>query len=135
MYCRWYGNVSPTGNRGLTAGRRWLRLRVWISLKQSSTLLSPCPLLRDMFTAFSYNGRSPLSSRFTSLRYICSPPCCLTIYHCLYLILHSLSLSHSPPTLRLTKCCGASTAGCLQICYITGPSASLNHCWARLASA
>lgn len=47
----------------------------------------------------------------------------------------TLSLSHSPPTLRLTKCCGASTAGCLQICYITGPSASLNHCWARLASA
>lgn len=42
---------------------------------------------------------------------------------------------HSPPTLSLTKCCGASAAGCLPICYITVPSASLNYCWARLASA
>lgn len=109
MYCQWYGKVSPTGNRGLTAGQRWLRLRVWMSLKQNSTLLSSCPLLRDMFMVFSYNGRGPLYSRFTSLRYVCSPPrwflLCLTIYHCLYLILHSplsvsLSLSlpsYSPP--------------------------------------
>lgn len=42
----------------------------------------------------------------------------------------------SPPTLSLTECCGASAAaaGSLPACYITVPSASLNHCWAGLAS-
>lgn len=40
-----------------------------------------------------------------------------------------------PPTLSLTECCGASAVGTLPVCYITVPSASLNHCWARLATA
>ena len=41
----------------------------------------------------------------------------------------------SSPPLSLTECCGASAAGCLPICYITVPPASLKHCGARLASA
>lgn len=63
----------------------------------------------------------------------------LTAYSSSFLPSISLPISVfpvlSPPTPSLTECCGASAAGSLPICYITVPSASLNHCWARLALA
>lgn len=71
-----------------------------------------------------------LQSDFTSLRSVCAPTCRSLI--CLSDT--SASLSRSAPlllSLRLTKCCGASTAGRLRVCYITAAPASLNRCRAR----
>lgn len=55
----------------------------------------------------------------------------LDIYQSPYLIPFSTLLLLS----ALTKCCGASVVGCFPVSYITIPSDSLNHCWARLARA
>lgn len=127
--------VTGREARRHTAGLCWLQLCVWISLKQNSTLPSLCPVLQDFFIVFLFN-----CSVFSTLilhAFTCCPPLHVdssSVLPSIRLFISFFSLQ-SPPTLSLTKCCGASAAGCLPICYITVPSASLNHCWARLASA
>lgn len=86
-----------------------------------------------MFFFFNISALSTLILHF----FILFPS--LHAYSSSYLPSISLPISFFPllfpPTLSLTECCGASAAGSLPNCYITVPSASLNHCWARLALA
>lgn len=75
-------------------------------------------------------------SNFTWFHSLLLPLCLFLHFHFIYLSLRLvLPSSLCPPTLSLTECCGASAAGSLPIRYITVPSASLNHCWAKLVAA
>lgn len=81
-----------------------------------------------MFTALLHNGAllcSQISQVFAVFapRHV-DPSSFSPIHQRLYLTPLLLSL-------RLTKCCGASTAGRLRVCYITAAPASLNRCRAR----
>lgn len=83
-----------------------------------------------MFTALLHNGAllcSQISQVFAVFapRHV-DPSSVSPIHRRLYLRSAPLLLS-----LRLTKCCGASTAGRLRVCYITAAPASPNRCRAR----
>lgn len=108
------------------AGLCLLQLCVWIKLKHSSLLFPSCPetsftehAALSFFNSFLYSFNSTFLCRLPFSQHILSLSCHL-----------SLSPSHSSP-LRLTESCGASAAGSLPVGYITAPSGSLNHCWAK----
>lgn len=127
-----YDPVTGREARRHTDGLFWWQLCVWISLKQNSTLSFPCPVLLFQFLFSCLAIFTVILHAFTlvSLLHVDNS----SVLPSISLFISFFSL-HSPPTLSLTKCCGASAAGCLPICYITVPSASLKYCWARLASA
>lgn len=74
---------------------------------------------------------NPLFSVYTL--YFPTPPCLFLLYLAIYQSPYLIPLSTLLLLSALTKCCGASAVGRFPVCYITTPSDSLNHCWARLA--
>lgn len=64
-----------------------------------------------------------------------TPPCWFLLYLAIYQPPYLIPLSTLLLLSALTKCCGASAVGRFPAGYITTPSDSLNHCWARLARA
>lgn len=88
------------------------------------------------FPGLDVQFSSHFYSNSTCFHSLLLPLCLFLLFHSIYLSLRLvLPSSLSPPTLSLTECCGASAAGSLPIRYITVPSASLNHCWAKLVAA
>lgn len=106
-----------------------LQLCVWKTLKlhPSFPVFSPwCFVFFISFTELFI----PLFSVYTLFF---TPPCWFLLYLAIYQSPYLIPLSTLLLLSALTKCCGASAVGRLPVCYITTPSDSLNHCWARLA--
>lgn len=96
----------------------------------NSTLPSLFSVL-DVFFLISFTELfNPLFSVYTLFF---TPPCWFLLYLAIYQSPYLIPLSTLLLLSALTKCCGASAVGRLPVCYITTPSDSLNHCWARLA--
>lgn len=106
-----------------------LQLCVWKTLKLHPSF----PVFSPWCLFFLYHLQNCSIPSSLSTLFFFTPLCWFLLYLAIYQSPYLIPLSTLLLLSALTKCCGASAVGRLPVCYITTPSDSLNHCWARLA--